>query len=59
MASAYRDLPLDEGGDVFVVVEDGERLEQVGLQPLPMLCDLFPGGAWENTVFQHNKERSL
>lgn len=27
----YRDLPFDEGGDIFIVVEDGDSLQQVGL----------------------------
>lgn len=39
-------LALDEGGDVFLVVEDGQRLEQVVLQPLPVCRYLFVVGTW-------------
>lgn len=38
----YRDLSFDEGGDVFVVVKDGDGLEEIGFQPIPVLSDLFP-----------------
>lgn len=39
----YRDLPFDKGGDVFIIVEDGDGLQQVGLQPIPVLRYLLPG----------------
>lgn len=39
----YRDLSFDEGGDIFIVVKDGDGLQQVGLQPFPVICDLLPG----------------
>ncbi len=32
---------LDEGGDVILVLEDGERLQQILLQPFPVLRDLL------------------
>lgn len=44
--AAYLDLSFDEGGDVVLVLEDGERLQQVVFQPLPVLRDLFTGGPW-------------
>lgn len=49
-AVTYADLSLDEGGDVFIVVEDGDGLQQVGLQPIPVLRDLLPVGACNTPV---------
>lgn len=42
---SYLDLPFDEGGNIILVLEDGECLQQVMFQPLPVLCDFFPGGS--------------
>ena len=42
---SYLDLSLDEGGNVVLVLKDGEGLQQVVLQPLPVLRDLFTGGS--------------
>lgn len=41
----YLDLSFDKGGDVVLVLKDGESLQQVVFQPLPVLCDLFAGGS--------------
>lgn len=40
--ATYRDFPSDKGGDVFIVVKDRDSLQKVGLQPVPVLCDLLP-----------------
>lgn len=52
----YLDLSFDEGSDVILVLKDGERLQQVMFQPLPVLGDLFTGGAWREG-FRHNQHR--
>lgn len=39
----YVYLALDEGGDVFLAVEDGQCLKQVVFQPFPVFGDLFAG----------------
>lgn len=41
----YLDLPFDKRCDVIFVLKDGEGLQQVMLQPLPVLCDLLTGGS--------------
>lgn len=41
----YLDLSFDKGGDVVLVLKDGEGLQQVMFQPLPVLRDLFAGGS--------------
>lgn len=38
----HQDLSFDEGGNVFFIVKDGDGLQQVGLQPIPVLRDLLP-----------------
>jgi len=48
--TTYRDLPLDEGGNILIVVEDGEGLQKVGFQPLPVRGDLLPRAAWCTTA---------
>lgn len=40
---SYLHLPFDEGGNVVLVLKDGESLQQVVFQPLPVLRDLFMG----------------
>ena len=47
--TTHRDLPLHEGGNVLVVVEDGEGLQKVGFQPLPVCGDLPPRAPWCTT----------
>lgn len=42
----YLNFSFDEGGDVVLVLKDGERLQQVVLQPLPVLCDLLARASW-------------
>lgn len=42
--SSYLDLSFDEGGNVVLILKDGESLQQVMFQPLPVLRDLFTGG---------------
>lgn len=37
----YLNFSFDKGGDVILVLEDGEGLQQVVLQPLPVLRDLL------------------
>lgn len=46
ISSSYLDLSFDEGSDVVLVLKDGESLQQVVFQPLPVLRDLFTGGSW-------------
>lgn len=36
-------LPFNKGGNVVFILKDGESLQQVVFQPLPVLCDLFTG----------------
>ena len=43
--SSYLNFSFDKGGDVVLVLKDGESLQQVVLQPLPVLCDLLTGGS--------------
>lgn len=42
---SYLDLSFDKGGNVILIFKDGESLQQVMFQPLPVLCDLFTGGS--------------
>lgn len=42
---SYLDLSFDKSGDVILILKDGESLQQVMFQPLPVLGDLFPGGS--------------
>lgn len=42
----YLDFSFDEGGDVVLVLEDGEGLQQVVLEPLPVLRDLLARASW-------------
>lgn len=42
----YLDFSFDKGGDVVLVLEDGEGLQQVVLQPLPVLRDLLARASW-------------
>lgn len=43
--SLYLDLSFHKGGNVILVLKDGESLQQVMFQPLPVFCDLFTGGS--------------
>lgn len=42
----YLNFALDKGSDVILVLEDGQRLQEVLLQPLPVLCDLLTGAPY-------------
>lgn len=42
----YLNFSFDEGGDVVLVLKDGEGLQQVVLQPLPVLRDLLARASW-------------
>lgn len=46
LRATYLDLSFDEGRDVVLILKDGERLQQVVFQPLPVLRDLFTRGSW-------------
>ncbi len=41
----YLDFSFDKGGNVILILKDGQSLQQVVFQPLPVLCDLFTGGS--------------
>lgn len=53
LCASYLDLSFDEGSDVVLILEDGERLQQVVFQPLPVLRDLFTGGSWRRGGRNH------
>ena len=55
-AMAYLNLSFDKGGDVVLILKDGERLQQVVFQPLPVLCDLFAGGSCRRDEGQKKPE---
>lgn len=43
--SSYLDFSFDKGSNVILILKDGESLQQVMFQPLPVLGDLFAGGS--------------
>lgn len=45
LSGRYLDLAPHEGGDVVLVLEDGQGLQEVLLQPPPVLRDFLPGAA--------------
>lgn len=47
---SYLDLSFDKGSNVILILEDGEGLQQVMFQPLPVLCDLLTGGSWRGVM---------
>lgn len=53
LSTTYLNLSFDEGRDVVLILKDGERLQQVVFQPLPVLRDLFPGGSWRRRYRTH------
>lgn len=55
-AMGYLNLSFDKGGNVVLILKDGERLQQVMFQPLPVLCDLFAGGSCRSVEGQKNPE---
>lgn len=42
----YLNFALDKGSDVILVLKDGQCLQEVLLQPLPVLCDLLTGAPY-------------
>lgn len=44
--AAHLDFSLDEAGDILLVLKDGQRLEQVVEQPVPVLVHLFHSSSW-------------
>lgn len=45
----YGDLSFDKRDNVFITLEDGDGLQQVGLQPVPVFSDLLPGRACKHS----------
>lgn len=56
---AHLHLPFDKAGDVVLVVEDRQGVQQVLLQPVPVLVDLLQRCTWIWTDTCVRKQKGL
>lgn len=56
---SYLDLSFDKGSNVILILKDGEGLQQVMFQPLPVLCDLLTRGSWRGVVSECQSNQLL
>lgn len=56
---SYLDLSFNKGGNVILILKDGEGLQQVMFQPLPVLRDLFTGGSCRGVMRERQSTQPL